>query len=223
MKLSKTKLLKETRDGLLELGYKEIKDKIGAADGLFVKVIASEFYLTLGFTKSLLYDWRFTADFYLSKTTIWAAVWGDIPRNSYQRVGVFLTENERKLYLDDEHQSIGGDAWWSGDREGDYQKFIEVVKISEKRFLEQRYLFEEINNSTEVKELVEQVADVFSILDKGINEKSVFKFIPDKQIDNIPVEWFKAAEIALGIKQRILNKNTVKRLAADAWRQKQFK
>ncbi len=222
MKLTKAKLLQETRDGLIKLGYKEVKDNISSADGLFIKPIAPGFFLTLGFTKSRFYDSRFTADFYLSKITIWSAMWGDIPRKSSERIGVFLTEKERKLYLDDEQQLVGSDAWWQADRKGDFQKFLETVRITEERFLNQEGLFEKIENSAEVKELVDQVNDVFAIIDKGSYRGMEFKFIPEKKIGDIPGEWFKAAEIALGIKERILNKNTVKRLAADAWRQKQL-
>ncbi len=50
-----------------------------------------------------------------------------------------------------------------------------------------------------------------------------YQFIPDAKIGDIPADWFKAAEIALKNNDAILNKNTVKRLAADAWRQRNIK
>lgn len=222
MKLTKAKLIKEVRNGLIQFGYKEFKDSITGADGLFIKKIGQDFFLTLGMNKSRVYDCRFTAELYLSKTTIWGAVWGDIPNDSYVRVGTFLTKEERQFYLDSEHQTISGDAWWQSNRIGDLQKFLETVKITEERLLNQVALFEKIDNSTELQEIVEQATNVFEILNNGLPEKIDYKFIPEKEIDGIPIMWFKAAEIVLTREDRILNKNTVKRLAADSWRQKEL-
>ena len=71
-------------------------------------------------------------------------------------------------------------------------------------------------------ELVNQVAEVFEIFNNEINDNVDYNFLPKKEIDDIPMVWFKAAEISLMKKDRILNKNTVERLAADSWRQKQL-
>ncbi len=65
MKLTKANLLKSTREGLAEVGYYEFKDTITCADGLFIKYVGNDFFLTLGLVKSRYYDWRFTADLYL--------------------------------------------------------------------------------------------------------------------------------------------------------------
>jgi hypothetical protein len=224
MKLTKAKLLKEVHDGLIKMGYKEIKDTITGAEGLFIKPLPSGFFLSLGFTISRSYESLFTADFYLSKTTIWGATWGDIPCNSYERIGTFLTKDERMLYLDAEYCGDGVvDAWWRGDREDDFCKFLEIVRITEGRFLEQDDLFVKVERSADVKELVDHVSGVFEIVEKGINDKFEYQFKPNKPMDDIPAEWFKAAEITLKNKGGILNKNTVKRLAADAWRQRNVK
>lgn len=224
MKLAKAKLLKNVRNELLKMGYEEIKDSITAAEGLFIKRLPSGFYLSLGFTISNFYDSLFTADFYLSKTTIWGATWGDIPREAYKRVSAFLTKEERVLYLDVTYNKEGAiDAWWSGDKEEDFDKFLQVVKITEDRFLKQDRLFDKVEESTEVKELVDYVSGVFDIIDKGLDNMNEYQFIPDTKIGAIPPDWFKAAEIVLKNKRGILNKNTVKRLAADAWRQRNIK
>lgn len=222
MALTKAKLIKLVKNGLMGLGYKEFKDSITGADGLFIKRINMHFFLTIGMSKSRFYDWRFTADFYLSKCTVWGAVWDDIPNDSYVRAGTFLTKKERLLYLDSEYQTIDGDVWWQSNREGELQKFFETILITENRLLSQEALFKKINNSVEVRELVSQVTDVFEILNNGINGKVDYRFLPEKEIDGIPLAWFKAAEMSLTGKNRILNKNTVKRLAADSWRQKQL-
>ena len=150
MKLTKQKLIQHTGDELTKLGYREFNDTITGAYGLFVKRITPNFFLTLGFTKSRFYDSRFTADFYLSKTTIWSAIWGDIPRQSFERVGSFLTKEERAFYLDEDQQEVGGDAWWQADRDGDIHKFIETIKITQERFLSQDRLFGNIENSVEI-------------------------------------------------------------------------
>ncbi|WP_315817063.1 hypothetical protein [Paraflavitalea speifideaquila] len=152
MKLAKAKLLKNLRNELFKMGYDEIKDSITAAEGLFIKRLPSNFYLSLGFTISNFYDSLFTADFYLSKTTLWGATWGDIPREAYKRVGAFLTKEERALYLDTIYNKEGViDAWWSGDKDEDFDKFIQVVNITEERFLKQDGLFDKVENSSEVK------------------------------------------------------------------------
>ena len=46
-----------------------------------------------------------------------------------------------------------------------------------------------------------------------------YYFLPQKNIDDIPMDWFKAAEIVLAESEALLKNQTVKRLAADAYRQ----
>lgn len=223
MKLTKAKLLNKVRERLIRMGYNEMRDTITAAEGLFIKRLPPVFYLSLGFTISRFYESRFTAAYYLSKTTLWAATWGDIPQEAYKRVGVFLSSEERALYLDAEYGiAEGSDAWWSGDKDQDIFNFLETIRLSESRFLGQDNLFQKVESSVEVKELVDHVLGVFEIIDKGENDKYEYQFIPEKK-QIIPIEWFKAAEVALKNKGGILNKNTVMRLAADAWRQRNIK
>lgn len=85
MKLTKAKLINATQDKIKNLGYKLFVDSITGADGLFIKRIRDEYFLSLGLERSNYYDSKFSASFYLSKTTIWGAWWGDIPKESYQR------------------------------------------------------------------------------------------------------------------------------------------
>jgi hypothetical protein len=220
MKLTKDNLIKKSANDLAELGYSYIKDSVTGADGLFGKVIEEEYFLTFGLTISRYYDSRFTGAFYLSKTTRWGSLWGDIPKESYQRIGQYLQKKEREAYLEKEYSKEGVvDAWWDSIDNGSFNSFFEVVKITEKRFLNQDNLFLKIERSREIHELVEQSSAVTKIIKQGDNYESEHKFIPKRKVDDIPIEWFKAAEITLQREKGILNVNTVMQLGADAWRQ----
>jgi hypothetical protein len=221
MKLTKNKLIKLTKSGLEKLGYREFKDTITPAQGLYGKLLPSGLYLTLGLTISRYYDNLFTASFYLSKTTNWATFGQDIPNDSYKRMGFFLTGEERKVLLHREysHQD-SGDAWWNIEDENVINDFLKTVEVTESRFLNQHGLVEKIANSIFINELWKLAKrTIEKISDKIYIGEYNYKFIPPKNIDNIPIEWFKVAEKVITEEDAILNVNTVKRLAADAYRQ----
>lgn len=223
MKLSKSQLIKATKNKILELGYHEIKDTITGANGFFTKSLDNNFYITLGLEISRFYDSMFTASFYLSKTTRWGSVWGDIPSESYERVGSFLTKEERAELLNEEFSKEGViDAWWDGFKKQEVDKFLKVVEIAEKRFLAQANLFSNIENSIEIKWLVEYVSSVFALINEDRIKDAKYEFVPLKTKDDIPIDWYKAAEKTIRNKKGVLNLNTVKLLAADAWKQKQI-
>jgi hypothetical protein len=220
MKLKKRNLLDKTRDTLINCGYSETNDTFFGADGLFIKRISGDFFLSLGLVISQLYDLKFTASYYLSKTTRWGSVWGDIPRESYKRVGYFLTQEERIQLLPEEDDNEGvRDAWWNGIDKKSIDNFIITIQITEKRFLEQPDLFKKIEESVEIKELVEYAEIVNRNVTIKTLDESSFRFVPLKPINNIPIDWFKAAELAISEKGGVLNANTVKLLAADAYYQ----
>ncbi|MDB4918756.1 hypothetical protein [Mucilaginibacter sp.] len=220
MKLIKNKLIRITKNGLEELGYREIKDTITPAQGLYIKLVENDLYLTLGLTISRYYDSMFTASFYISKTTIWARYGGDIPKNSYQRIGNFLTTEERGILLNEEHSKEGvKDAWWNEKDEKAIKYFLETVRITESRFLGQPDLFFNIQNSKDVNELDKLAKMVIDEVDSDNINGYNYQFIPKKSIDDIPMDWFKTAERVIMAEKAILNINTVKALAADAWRQ----
>jgi hypothetical protein len=224
MKLTKAKLIKSATEGLEQLGYQLVKDTVTGAAGLFIKQVKNDYFLSLGFTISRYYESRFTVSYYLSKTTRWSAYWMDIPRESYERPGKFLTKAERKLYLDDEYNQEGViDVWWHGDNLEEIKKMLEVIKITESRFLEQENLFKKIDESIAVKELVSCVNTAIGLLSKETDTKFSYQFLPHKSIDDIPPILFKVAEKALVHEKAILNLNTVKSLAADVWHQIQIK
>jgi hypothetical protein len=223
MKLAKATLIKSTTEGLAQLGYQLVKDTVTGAAGLFIKQVKDDYFLSLGFTISRYYESRFTVSYYLSKTTRWSAYWMDIPRESYERPGKFLTKAERKLYLDDEYNEKGViDVWWDGNNIDEINKMLEVIKITENRFLGQEDLFKKIDESIEVKELVRCVNTAIALLSKEPDTKFSYQFIPQKPIDDIPPILFKVAEKALVHEKAILNLNTVKSLAADVWHQIQI-
>ena len=222
MKLRKAKLIKSVKTSLEKLGFTEFKDTISGFQGFFSKRLNNGFYLTLGLTIHRYYDSMFTADFYLSKTTRLASVWGDIPLESDERPGVFLTKEERKLYLDEEHNAEGVvDVWWDGNHEKEVENFLRVIELTEQRFINQPELLKNIEDSKEIQEL----AALSDKTKKGVmlNQRDLsFKFQPEKEIDGIPFIWFKAAETVLKETGGILNTNTVKLLAADAFRQNEM-
>lgn len=223
MKLTKKVLLAKNKEGLERLGYRELTDNITMADGLFIKQIEGGLFLSLGMIISKYYNVRFTASFYLSKSTIWGAVWGDIPRNSYMRIGHFLTEEERKRLLSDEFCKEGVvDAWWDAEDENAPEKFLDAVKISEDRFLDQKGLIVMIENSLEIATLEKMSKQVINQMLEPRSVSFDYKYIPKTAKGSITLDWLKAAERVLFYNQENLNKNTVARLAADAWRQNEF-
>ena len=223
MKLNKNKLIGITKIGLNQLDYKEVKDTITVAQGLYIKSVGVDFYLTLGLTISRYYECMFTASFYLSKTTIWATYGGDIPRNSYQRIGHFLSRQEREFLLGTDYSSEGvRDAWWNAEDKMSISHFLETVRITEDRFLNQPNLFVDIQNSKDIIELEKLAKMAEDRVQANDLSQYDYRFIPQKAIDGIPIEWFKAAEKVLEYKKIKLNIDAVKRLAADAYRRQLY-
>jgi hypothetical protein len=224
MKLTKAKLISSVREGLINLGYEWFTDSLTGSDGLFGKIVNRHFFLMLGLTISKHFEGIFTASFYLSKCTRWGSLWGDIPRDSYQRVAHFLTDAERKILLDQEYAQEGiRDGWWKASEEIGCKNFLATIKITEPRFLDQKDVFEKIELSLEIKELEDYAKAVMMLVDENHSSFDYdFRFIPKKTIDQIPLKWFETSEKVLAERGAILNSNTIKLLAADAWRQKQL-
>lgn len=215
MKLSKSKLINAVTPELEKCGYTMFKDTLG--QGLWCKKVRNGLYLTLGGVIHRFYDNAFTGDFYLSKTTRWASMWGDIPRLCYKRIGDILTDEEMKRYnaLIDEEPA----GWWVYKDKSSACDFAEAVKEAERRFINQPDLIEQIEHSIEVKTLYDCAQSVIKNMESDIIDGD-YEYIPAKQVDDIPLDWFKAAEWVLKETQCPLNVNTVKLLAADAYRQK---
>lgn len=219
MKLSKAKLIKAIKPGLEKLGFIEFKNTIDGAQGFFVKKIDSYFYLSLGLTIHRYYENAFTGDYYLSKTTQWGACWGDIPNNCYERPSFLLTNDERKKYpIDNLNIKNSSDIWWYGDDENSILDFINTIKLTELRLINRQDLISLIENSKDVNTLYITSKRVKVLIEED-RLSYTFNFLPEKEIDNIPMVWFRAAERALIENDGILNLNTVKILAADSYRQ----
>ena len=214
MKLTKTKLEKILTPSLEDMGYTWIKNTIYPFQGIYVKKISPNLFLTLGLTISRYYNDSFTGNFYLSKTTRISCVWGDIPEKSYERIGFLLTDKELAKYR--EEGSHLRDIWWEGLVPASVDDFVSCVKLCEPRFCNDMKLREEIEKSLEVNKLHKYSEKTMKIVD-NIPRCVNYEFIPIKEIDNIPMKWFMAAEYTLRSNKDIVNKNTVKGLARDAF------
>ena len=214
MKLTKKKLEKVLTPSLEKLGYTRIKDTISGFQGLFVKKVSSDLFLTLGLTIHRYYDDAFTGNFYLSKTTRIGSVWGDIPEKSYERIGYLLTDEELKNY--GEEGAIWRDVWWEGLVPASVDDFVFRVQQCEPRICNDKKLREQIEKSLEVKKLYEYSMKIIEIVNK-LPIRDDYKFIPPKEVDDIPIKWFKAAELVLCSSNGIINKNAVKYQSSDAF------
>jgi len=208
MKLTKTRLIKCVKSGLSLLGYYWFKDSITGCDGLFIKKLPNNFYLSLGMNIHRFYEDRYTYDYYLSLTTCIYCMWGDIPHLSSKRPGELLTDEEIG-------PSRNHDIWWSGDDSVD--EFLSVVKITEPRFTNDIKLLNDIKQSKDVNMLYRLSNETINKVDNLPD--ITYSFIPKKEIDNIPQKWFQAAELVLKDYEDDINFHQVKRLAADAYRQ----
>jgi len=219
MKLSKAKLIKMVKPKLEDLGFTEFKDTKSGSQGLFIKRINQDLYLTFGLTIHRYYDSAFTGDFYLSKNTIIGAQWGDIPKEIYERPSFLLTNEERSLYPEDNINVKGSyDIWWDGSDEKSVLDFLRVIELTEPRFINQPELLEKIEQSEEIKILVNHAEAVKKLVVTNQTD-GLYSFQPSKEVDGIPFVWFKASEKVLKESKEILNAYTVIRLAADAYRQ----
>ncbi|MGJ1507928.1 hypothetical protein [Sphingobacterium siyangense] len=219
MKLTKAKLITKVKAPLATLGYLYFKDSISSAQGFFSKKLENGFYLSLGLTIDRYMESEFTGCFYYSKTTRWASVWGDIPTESYERPGFLMSTEERRIYFDTENEQFC-DYWWDGSDDSSVVSFIEVIKLTESRLYEDRLLTKRIEDSLSVSQLRNYADEVKKLVSDIEKLNFTYSYLPDKEIDGIPMQWFKASEYILKEQNGILNKNTVKNLASDAFIQR---
>lgn len=216
MKLTKAKLIAKVKAPLEKLGYIYFKESFSSAQGFFSKKLDNGFYLTLGLTISRYMESNFTGSFYYSQTTRWAAVWDDIPKESYVRPGFLMSTEERKVYFDTENKQLY-DYWWDGFDGSSVASFIEVIKLTESRLFENTLLTKRIEDSLSVSQL-KNYSDEVKKLVSGIEKLNfTYSYLPDKEVNGIPMRWFKTSEYVLKEQNGILNKNTVKNLASDAF------
>lgn len=222
MNLSKAKLSKMVKSQLNQLGYVEFKESLSGYQGLFSKKLRNGFYLTLGLVIHRYHSSAFTAEFYLSKTTRIGAIWDDIPKESLERPSFLLKDEERSIYPENELNPKGTyDIWWNGNNDKSVLDFLRVIELTEPRFINQFELLQKIEQSQDVQALSNYSEEVKKIVSTNQINGS-FSFLPSKEVDGIPIIWFKASEKVLKEGKGIVNLNTVKLLAADAYRQKQL-
>lgn len=214
MTLKKKDLIKAVRPGLETLGYTYLKDSILGGEGLFAKKISDKYYLTLGLTIHRYYEDAFTGDFYLSTNLLWASTGLGYPwLICYKRIGEYLTKDELASLRNH-------DGWWRGEKPNSVKEFISMVALSEARFLATPKLFKEIDNSKGITNDTRTINLIKELVARGDEIVFDFKEQPNKEIDGIPMIWFKAAEkIIYETDYPYKNKFRVKILASGAYHQ----
>ena len=212
MKLTKALLIKSIRPGMESLGFRWFKDSISGAQGLFAKKVNDDLYLTVGMTIHRYYNDAFTADLYLSKTTTLYCTWGDIPGDCERRPGFLMTDDELQKYYK-EGETLVKDIWWKCEDSVD--DFLHALQLTEPRLCKNEDLIKRINSSKDVNELSSISTRIKETHNSVPNMD--YSFIPEKEIDKIPLDWFKASEYVLREMGRNINPRLVKRHASDAY------
>ena len=214
MKLTSAKLISKLKRRLQSLGFTYFKET--GVTGTFKMKIDGDLYLTLSLTVSRWYDSMFTGEYSLSLTTRWGYTIGNIPRDSYKRISYVLSDEERTRYSKEENPNVK-DLWWDGMDEADVNSFLEIVELTYKRFSSDSDLVKRIRQSDEAKKLAKQSQETIDCVNKG-NFAQDLECQPNKEIDFIPFEWFKAAETVLRQNGSTLHEAGVIVLASDAYR-----
>ena len=220
MKLKKKELLRMIKPRLIELGYTWFKESYISDCDCFCKKINKEFYLSLCPTIHRFYDDQFTADYYLSTTNSIFATYGDIPFECDKRIGFLLNEEELKEYFKEEYEAghQPKDVWWNPYKGNSIDDFISKVRLTEPRMLSNKELIVDIYKSKTISELKNesvQTKKIFQSKDFSNNLQNT----PIRNVDNIPIDWFKAAETAIILLNQINDKNSVRYTASIAYRE----
>ena len=214
MKLTKVKLISKLKRRLQSLGFTYFKET--GVTGTFKMKVDGGLYLTLSLTIDRWYDSMFTGEYSLSLTTRWGYTIGDIPRDSYKRISYVLSDEERTRYSKEENPNVK-ELWWDGMDEADVNSFLEIVELTCKRFSSDSDLVKRIHQSNDAKLLAKLSQETIDCVIKGEFAQNL-ECQPDKEIDSIPFEWFKAAETVLKQNCSTLNEAGVIVLASDAYR-----
>ena len=201
---------------LEELGYKFIQDSTSPCFLLFYKKQDNEFILTLGIETSSNWKGMFTASYYLSKNFDWGLFNGNFPMEMYQRVTQFLNESEKSTLLPFEVM-----PWWEIRLEH-LNMFLEVISLTEQRFLNQKNLRDKINGIETITNYDKRMKTIIELVSK--NEVLSIEdciHLPKKEIRNIPMIWFQAAETyfvkIMGNKSKKL-RPTITSSGVNSWR-----
>ena len=206
MKLTKAQLLKALGPSMEHYGFHVFKDSITGAQGLFAKKLNDSLYLTIGMTIHRYYEDAYTADLYLSKTTAIYTTWGDIPKDCIKRPHQLLQQMDGINSQQD---------WWS--IEDSVDDFLHAIELSANRMCQDTDLIRRINESKDIAD----ICMITSLISKNVFNlpNMVFSCIPQKEVDDIPFNWFKSAEWVLNNMGRECNSRIVRFYASDAYRQ----
>ena len=214
MKLTSAKLISKLKRRLQSLGFTYFKET--GVTGTFKMKVDGGLCITLSLTVDRWCDSMFTGEYSLSLTTRWGYTIGDIPRDSYKRISYVLTDEERARYSKEENPNVK-DLWWDGMDEADVNSFLEVIELTYKRFSSNPDLVQRIHQSNGAKLLAKLSQETIDCVIKGEFAQNL-ECQPNKEIDFIPFEWFKAAETVLKQNGSTLHETNVIQLASDAYR-----
>lgn len=192
MKLKKNDLIKALRPGFETLGYHFFKDSITGAQGLFGKKVSDDMYLQVALNIHRFYEDAFTVDLCFTNATHLFDDREDIPIGCNVRPGQLLSTKERIKY----YQANVCDYWWSLYNEDIRPAFFDMLSLVEHRLINNSQLVSAIRESIRLKSevLCEQwVIECFFHKQFA----SDIKYTPGTPKDNIPLDWFRAAETLL--------------------------
>ncbi|HYD41358.1 MAG TPA: hypothetical protein VEB43_11065 [Anaeromyxobacter sp.] len=177
--------------------------------------------LTLGIEFSNRYKNRFSGSFYLGPTFEWGYMLRDLPRATYQRVGCFLTAEERHRLLDSAFTREGVvDAWWIGFTPNAVHSFVETVRTTEARFLAQPGLTPAIEASELMRAHVDIVRRTLEAATRQVEDPpSGLQHQPKHKMRDVSPEYYRAAELVLRqAEPSLISPDYVSLIAIDAWR-----
>ncbi len=164
--------------------------------------------LTVGLIESVRQKERVTAELALAGHTQLTMSFPDAPR-ARQRVGVFLTPEERQALLEPDLCVPGArDAWWRGRTAENARLITEAIGFAEPRFLGQPGLAEEVEWSRGHQVYVARLAAVART-----------PVPPDHLAPGYPpAAWVEAAFVLLADAAPKSRRRFAEEVAADAWR-----
>lgn len=219
MKITKAKLNKCLREPLEKKGYLFFSDGILGSQGLYVKKI-DDYFVTLGLLISGFYDYKFSADIYISTNPNWNFLGKGIPKLCSFRLKQLLNQDELEEFAFELEKGIYDD-WWHELSGNSIDCFLNAVEIAEDRIFLEKELLSQILKSETIQKYNEDISSVI----ESINTNVPFEFseqrineIPQKSVGNIPMIWFKASYLRIiETRPKTLGKLDVKTLAINSW------
>ena len=214
MKVTRKQLFKKLTPFFEELGYTYFKNSIFRDTGLFAKKIDDNVYVCIGIDTSNLFENSFDCNYYMGQSLTYARMYDGI-RDAYPRSTDLLSEEELNKYLS--NGTLSELYWWHSDDANSIESFKEEVRLTEQRFISNLELRERVAANEEAKNDHELTVKVRKLVQNGVPDFET-KFVPEKEMDGIPLVWFAAAEY-VARHEKYFGKYAVLWLAADAYRQ----